>query len=199
MKLMWLFGVGAFGALVAMAMNRQDNVEATASLAELNLAQSQNKKMEEGIAGTTQGSPKRKDKVIKSDEEWKKILTPEQFRILRKQGTEAPFCGLFHDTKDKGIYSCAGCNLDLFTSETKFQSGTGWPSFFQPVAKDSIWVRSDRSHGMVRDEVLCHRCDGHLGHVFPDGPKPTGLRFCINSDALKFRKFEDKDKKPGAL
>lgn len=147
---------------------------------------------EEGIAGPEKGSPKRKDKVIKTDEEWQKILTPNQYKILRKKGTEPAFCGLFHDSKDVGTYSCAGCNLDLFTSDTKFNSGTGWPSFFQPVAKDAIWVKKDFSYGMIRDEVLCARCDGHLGHVFPDGPEPTGLRFCINSDALKFRKKGEK-------
>lgn len=142
---------------------------------------------EGGIAGPEPGSPRRKDKVVKTDAEWQKILTPEQYRILRKKGTEPAFCGLFHDTDKPGTYSCAGCGLDLFTSDAKFHSGTGWPSFFQPVDKRNIWTKTDRSHGMVRQEVLCARCDGHLGHVFPDGPKPTGLRFCINSDSLKFR------------
>lgn len=146
---------------------------------------------EGGIAGSEPGSPKRKDKVIKSDAEWQKILTPEQYRILRKKGTEPAFCGLFHDTKEIGIYSCAGCALDLFTSDAKFHSGTGWPSFFQPVDKKNIWTKTDLSYGMVREEVMCARCDGHLGHVFDDGPKPTGLRFCINSDSLKFRKKTD--------
>lgn len=169
MKMLVLSGVGIGAALLAAGFFM-------------------NKPMEDQNQGAPKGSPQRKDKVVKTDEEWKKILTPEQYRILRKKGTEAAFCGLFHDTKEIGTYSCAGCNLDLFTSDSKFHSGTGWPSFFQPVSKDAVWTLRDTSHGMIRDEVLCARCDGHLGHVFPDGPKPTGLRFCINSDALKFRK-----------
>ncbi|HVL39266.1 MAG TPA: peptide-methionine (R)-S-oxide reductase MsrB [Fimbriimonadaceae bacterium] len=132
-------------------------------------------------------SPKRKDKLVLTESEWKKRLTPEQYRILRSQGTEPAFCGVFVDNKKKGIYSCVGCGLDLFRSDAKFDSGTGWPSFFQPVAKDVVWTKTDCSHGMVRLEVLCARCDGHLGHVFPDGPRPTGLRYCINSEILKFR------------
>lgn len=132
-------------------------------------------------------SPKRKDKVVRSDAEWQKRLTPEQYRILRNKGTEAAFCGIFHDNKKTGIYSCVGCDLDLFRSDAKFDSGTGWPSFFQPAAKDAVWMKPDTSYGMVRTEVLCARCDGHLGHVFNDGPKPSGLRFCINSEILKFR------------
>ncbi|MBL8049400.1 MAG: peptide-methionine (R)-S-oxide reductase MsrB [Chthonomonas sp.] len=131
-------------------------------------------------------SPKRKDKVVKTDAEWKKILTPEQFKILRSHGTEPAFCGIFHDNKKTGQYNCAGCQLPLFKSDAKFDSGTGWPSFFQPFDKDNVWMRTDRSYGMTRYEVLCARCDGHLGHVFPDGPEPTGLRFCINSDGLVF-------------
>jgi methionine-R-sulfoxide reductase len=132
-------------------------------------------------------SPKRKDKVVLSDEEWKKRLTPEQFRILRNQGTEAAFCSRMHDTKEEGSYYCVGCGLELFRSDAKFQSGTGWPSFFQPAAKDAVWYRADNSYGMKRTEVLCARCDGHLGHVFNDGPAPTGLRFCMNSEVLVFK------------
>src|SRR5262249_23924828 len=114
-----------------------------------------------------------------SEEERKKRLTPEQFRVLRNSGTERPFCGTLLDNKKSGVYTCAGCGLPLFTSEAKFNSGTGWPSFFQPIAKGNVTDRSDESHGMVRDEINCGRCDGHLGHVFPDGPAPTRLRFCL--------------------
>jgi methionine-R-sulfoxide reductase len=143
---------------------------------------------QEGAKGADAGSPKRKDKVVLTEAQWKKKLTPEQYRILRAQGTEAAFCGIFHDNHQTGVYSCVGCDLPVFKSDAKFDSGTGWPSFFQPYAKDSVWTRRDASHGMVRDEVLCARCDGHLGHVFNDGPKPSGLRFCINSEVLKFKK-----------
>ena len=124
-------------------------------------------------------------KVVKTDEEWKKILTPEQFRILRTQGTEAAFCGGLLKNKEQGIYTCAACNLPLFESGTKFESGTGWPSFFQGIG-GNVAEKSDVSHGMVRTEILCARCDSHLGHVFPDGPEPTGLRYCLNSECLKF-------------
>jgi methionine-R-sulfoxide reductase len=137
--------------------------------------------------GAESGSPQRKDKVVLTDAEWKKRLTPEQFRILRGHGTEAAFCGAFYDHKKEGTYLCAGCGLELFRSDAKFDSGTGWPSFFQPATKDAIWTKRDTSFGMVRDEVLCARCDGHLGHVFPDGPRDKGgLRFCMNSESLKF-------------
>jgi peptide-methionine (R)-S-oxide reductase len=139
------------------------------------------------------GSPKRKDKVVKTEAEWKKQLTPEQYAILRGHGTEAAFCGRFNNFKEKGVYFCVGCNLALFRADDKFDSGTGWPSFFQPYAKDSTWQRTDRSFGMVRQEVLCARCDGHLGHVFDDGPKPTGLRFCINSEILTFKSYKEID------
>jgi len=132
-------------------------------------------------------SPKRDDKVVKTDAEWQKILTPEQYRILRKKGTEAAFCSPLLEKHGVGVFHCAGCDLPLFSTDTKFDSGTGWPSFFQPVTKDAIWLKEDRSLGMIRSEVLCARCDGHLGHLFDDGPKPTGLRFCMNGEALKFR------------
>ena len=125
-------------------------------------------------------------KVQLTDDEWRERLSPEQFRILRNQGTEAAFCGNLLDNKKQGVYACAGCKLPLFSSGHKFTSGTGWPSFFQPVATENVGERRDSSHGMVRTEIICNRCDGHLGHVFEDGPKPTGLRYCVNSESLTF-------------
>lgn len=126
------------------------------------------------------------DEVVKTKEEWKKILTPEQFRILREKGTERAFSGKYANSHDHGIYRCAGCGLDLFRSEDKFESGTGWPSFTAPIAKENIKTAVDKSFFSTRTEVLCRRCGGHLGHVFDDGPKPTGLRYCMNSAALQF-------------
>ena len=125
-------------------------------------------------------------KIMKNETEWKRILTPEQFRVLRQKGTEMAFTGQFWNHHERGVYRCAGCDLELFGSGAKFDSGTGWPSFSVPVAAEHVERSADRSHGMVRNEVLCARCGGHLGHVFDDGPRPTGLRYCINSAALKF-------------
>lgn len=127
-------------------------------------------------------------KIHKSDAEWQKLLTPEQYQILRRQGTERPFTGKYHDHHEKGTYVCAACKLPLFSSQTKFESGTGWPSFYQPIKTENVEELTDISYGMTRVEVRCGRCGGHLGHVFPDGPKPTGLRYCINSVSLGFEK-----------
>jgi peptide-methionine (R)-S-oxide reductase len=125
---------------------------------------------------------------VKTDEEWKKILTPEQFHVLRKKGTERAFSGKLWDNHEKGTYVCAACKQPLFHSKAKFESGTGWPSFWEPIDKGAVEEHSDRSFFMTRTEILCSRCGGHLGHVFDDGPKPTGLRYCMNSAALDFVK-----------
>jgi peptide-methionine (R)-S-oxide reductase len=128
-----------------------------------------------------------KSKTNKSEEEWRKTLTPEEFHVLREKGTERSFTGKYVDHKKKGIYVCAGCGKELFSSDTKFDSGTGWPSFWTPISEDNLEMKPDHSLGMRRTEVLCSQCGGHLGHVFNDGPKPTGQRFCINSAALHFK------------
>ena len=125
-------------------------------------------------------------KITKSEAEWRAALTPEQYHILREKGTECALTGQFWDNKTPGDYYCAGCDQHLFASDTKYESGTGWPSFYKPVSADAVETHEDRSHGMVRTEITCSRCDGHLGHVFPDGPPPTGLRYCINGVALNF-------------
>ena len=124
--------------------------------------------------------------VVRTDAEWKKLLTREQYEVARGKGTERPFCGLLLDNKRDGVYACVCCSLPLFSSDSKFESGTGWPSFFRPVGPENVVTEEDRSYGMRRTEILCVRCGCHLGHVFTDGPKPTGLRYCVNSESLVF-------------
>jgi peptide-methionine (R)-S-oxide reductase len=126
--------------------------------------------------------------IKKTEEEWKRALLPEQYRVMREKGTETPFTGAYWHSKEKGIYLCAACGNELFSSDTKYDSGSGWPSFWQPASAENIEMARDAGHGMDRTEVLCGQCGGHLGHVFEDGPKPTGKRFCINSCSLKLKK-----------
>jgi peptide-methionine (R)-S-oxide reductase len=128
------------------------------------------------------------DPISKSEEEWRKELTPEQYQILREKGTERAFTGRYWNNHDKGVYLCAACGNELFDSETKYDSGSGWPSFTAPLAEERVETETDESHGMIRTEVHCARCGGHLGHVFDDGPRPTNLRYCINSASLDFEK-----------
>lgn len=184
--------IGVAGlALMAGTIHAASNTNQTPGGVQRNMTVKVRLLDEHGILGAAAAQPK----VVKTDAEWRRLLTPAQYQIARGKGTERAFCGAFYDHKKPGIYLCVCCKLPLFSAETKFDSGTGWPSFFAPIAAENVTNHPDLSLGMRRVEILCTRCDGHLGHVFEDGPAPSGLRYCLNSESLVFQEKKSAAKK----